>query len=80
MSVVTALSFPRQHMAAEKSGCKSRDAQGCFGNQNEFNRVEPHVLIVSVPSYLTGRRDVLPGKTEKSHGKNYSPKMFTALY
>lgn len=30
MSVVTALSFPREHAAAEKSGFKSRDAQGCF--------------------------------------------------
>lgn len=30
--MVTALSFPRESTAAEKSGCKSRDAQGCSGN------------------------------------------------
>lgn len=72
--MVTALSFPRDHMAAEKSGCK-----GCSGVENESSRVEPRVLTVSVPSHLTGRTDVLPGRTEKSHGKNCPLEMLIAL-
>lgn len=49
------------------------------GLENEASRAEPCVLIVSVPSYLRGRRDMIPEMTETQGGQR-NPMGRTALW
>jgi len=83
MSSATPLSHshenaPRQRSQAARAGVL-RDALKTQGLENNSSKEEPGVPTMPAPAQLTGRVDVPPGRTQKSHGKNCPLEMPAAV-